>query len=129
MKNHLRKTKRFLSLSDVRIHNEEINRILFCKGIKFEQWTYIQFRFNISYLMQVSKSNPKTEHHLSLQNPILVKKLENIFPGNPFKDPKSSTFFRRKIFKITILQRKYHLLNLHKMEALDILVSKVTWQI
>lgn len=52
--------------------------------------------------MQVSKSNPKTEHNLSRQNPILVK-LENIFPGNPFKDPKSSTFFRRRIFKITIL--------------------------
>ena len=43
-----KKNKRFsVYFSDVRIHNEGINRIALCKGIKFEHWTYIQFRFNI----------------------------------------------------------------------------------
>ena len=37
IENHPRKTKCFFNLSDVRIHNEEINRITFCKGIKFKQ--------------------------------------------------------------------------------------------
>lgn len=45
----------FFSLSDVRIHNEEINRILFCKGINLNNGHI----FNLDLILELFNANIK----------------------------------------------------------------------